>query len=238
MISIVMTAWKRAHLLRPTLESIRLQPVSEELEIIVVEDGYDGGATREACHDFSALYIQRKRRPELRYSNPAVPINLGLRAAAGDVILLQNAECRHDAPDVIERLVAPVREDENAVTFAQVQALGPDGSFLTWYLHDKFRHEAFFFCGAARREVFHNLRGFDEEFVGYGYDDTAFGWLLGVNGYKLLYTDVPVSHQWHEQTGCPGLESNYERFVKFIREVMSGAPPVSNRGRDWGVPEQ
>jgi glycosyltransferase involved in cell wall biosynthesis len=237
MISIVMTSYNRANLLKKTLPTITAQHTEEQVEVVVVEDGDDGGLTRDVCRSYPDLvrYVQRKRRPELVYANPAPVINIGLRAARGDYIIVQNAECMHMDLDVIEQLISPLRKDPRVVTFANVAALDPNGNFQQWYTHLSFSPRPFFFCGAATRECFYKLRGMEESFVGYGYDDDYFGWLLTMNGFKYMFTDALVNHQWHTQTGAPGLDSNRAHFDVLIKEIMEGAPPISNRNRlDWG----
>lgn len=239
-ISIVMTAWNRAALLERTLRSLNMHA---GIEVIVVEDGNEGGATRLAIDEFSirngnAFYLNLPR-PSIPYRNPAKPINVGIKAARGEYVILQNAECEHAAPDVIERLIEPIRCDPNVATFAQVQALGPNRQPGPWYCHKQYSPRPYFFCGALRRDWFLRLGGMEESFEGYGWEDDYFAFCMQVHGIRFEFTDAPVWHQWHPSTGCPGLESNRARFDELVRRItMSEIPPVANPGREWGVLEK
>ncbi len=237
-VSIVMTARLRATLLRRTLESIFAQYSRPTTEIIVVEDGSDGGETLAVCNHFGVSYYLRRNRPDVPYSNPAVPINIGLRRATGEVVILQNAECAHAAPDAIERLVAPHRAKNNIALFASVSARHPDGQHWHWYVHPFLDAgpRPFFFCGSLRREHIERLRGMDEDFKGYGYEDDDWAARLGMIGVEFRFdTDIVIHHQWHPSTNCFGLESSravYNAKVAAVKRKELG--PERNIGREWG----
>lgn len=232
-VSICMCSYRRAPLLRRTLESIAEQRFPS-LEVVVCEDGDDGGATRAVCEEFGARYFQRKNRPDQPYSNPAAPFNIAIRRARGEILILQNPECRHAAPDVIERLAAPHRSESHLAVFAAVMALDVVGNQLLWYCHPRYSARPFFFCGSVRREHVWRIRGFDEDFTGYGYDDDFFALCLNSVGVRFVFRDdVPVEHQWHEGTNCFGLKTNHAMFQKKLQE-FSVRGPESNAGREWG----
>lgn len=235
-VSIVMTAYRRSALLRRTLESIFRQQFSG-LEVIVVEDGDDAGWTRGACEEFGAHHFQRKNRPDTPYANPSVPVNIGLRRATGDVIVLQNAECEHISPNTIELLTAPHREKSNLAVFAAVMAMRQDGSESNWYCHPKESPRPFFFCGSLRREWVEKLRGFDERFKWYGFDDDFWALCLQFSGVEFVFRDdIRVNHNWHESAGfCYGIEFNGELYNEQVRALLERRrTPTSNLDREWG----
>lgn len=235
--SIVITARNRAPLLRATLESIARQKFPS-LEVIVVEDGRDNGETEEACVRYGAQYFLRKNRPNVPYSNPAVPVNIGLRRARGEVIILQNAECVHAGPDVIEQMVAPHRTRKNLAVFPAISARTPEGQHWHWYVHSKLDAgpRPFFFCGSVRREIVHRLRGLDEDFKFYGWDDDDFAGRLATEGVEFSFRDdVVVHHQWHPGTDCYGLQTNVEIYNRKMAQFGAGAIGTArNMDREWG----
>lgn len=237
-VSICMAAYKRAPLLRITLESIRRQD-ADDVEIVVCEDGDDGGWTRSVCEKFGAKYFQRKRRPDQPYSNPAIPTNIAIRQATGELLILQNPECRHAADDVIEKLTAPHRSDRRLAVFATVEALQENGSHWQWYCHPLFRRAPYFFCGSVLRENVIEAGGFDEDFGrgtgGYGFDDDFFSLCLAKRGVLFQFRDdIPVKHQWHESTNCFGLESNKVLFDEKVVRLMDNPEWTANAGQLWG----
>ncbi len=240
-VSIVMTARQRPLLLARTLASIAKQGRGD-VEVIVVEDGADGGdETRRVCETAGARYFQRVNRPDVPYSNPAVPINIGLRRATGDMVILQNAECLHASDNTIARMVEPVRINRRFVTFPCVSARHPDGRHWHWYIHPKLDcgMRPFFFCGAIAREHIERLRGMDEDYRFYGWEDNDFADRMERIGlvYEFL-PDVTVHHQWHPGTNCYGMVSNVETYQRKSDAMKHGIiGPERNLDREWGALE-
>lgn len=169
-VSIVITTFNRPAQLQNTLLSFSTQAF-KDYEVIVVDDG-DDSETPVLCKKYGVRYIKIFRPTSVRYRNPSVPNNVGIRLARGDVIILQNAECKHIDQATIEKLYVAVT-DKNAV-FARVMGLYPDGS-QHWLYVGKENQRPFFFCGAMKRCIFERLRGFDEDYVEWGCDDDDLG---------------------------------------------------------------
>jgi hypothetical protein len=236
-----MTAHQRGPLLEKTFLSIAMQDTKYTTETILVEDGYDGGETERLCKAFGVKYIRRNQRPGIRYSNPAVPNNIGIKAAQGDVIILQNAECYHVAsttprmPGVID-VLADATINGHAV-FANVEAVDGAGKHLMWYCHPEKNPRPFFFCGALLRAHFTYLRGFDEDYKLYGWDDNDFADRLAYVGVRFDFrNDAHVIHQWHGPSflvGEPNSESTYTTKTEDFKAGRIG--PIRNTDREWGV---
>ena len=79
------------------------------------------------------------------FRNPSLPNNVGIRRSKGDIVILQNAECKHVDPNTIEKLSNAVTDTN--VVFAKVMALKPDGSPEVLY------------CGTENPRAFFFLRG-------------------------------------------------------------------------------
>ena len=229
-VSIVITTRDRATLLRGTLESIRAQAF-KDYEVIVVDDGTDA-ETPALCKEFSTEYIHVGRAGV--YRNPAQPINIGLRRATGDVVILQNAECKHIDPNTIERLSSAV-SDRNVV-FANVMGLKQDGS-PDWLYCGQKAQRPFFFCGALKRATFERLRGMDEDYPCGGYDDNDFADRLKHEGILPVYTDISVHHQWHARPAL-NAEAAARVYVAKTADMAAGKiSAVRNLGREWGALE-
>lgn len=246
-VSVVMTAYNRANLLALTLKSIREQQF-KDYEIIVVQD-YDGeeknslgnpaeGATEKVCGFFNVeKYIKRTRASKSSFSNPAIPNNIGLKAAEGDVVILQNAECRHVSNEVINALYHNVRATDGAV-FAAVRSLDMPGRPSMWYTHPQERIKPYFFCGALYNNDVLKLRGFDEDYTEVGYDDDDFGDRLQFSQIPITYLSPEVAyveHMWHPSyyTNMP---TNLEMYQQKTTAMINGElSPVRNQGKDWGL---
>ena len=210
-VSIVMTAYRRPRQLERTLQSIYAQ--GEDCEVVVVEDGKDG-ETEQVCAAYPVKYLCRPDRPTgPNFYNPAVVTNMGLRAATGDIVILQNAECEH-VGDVISQFRDRVHS--GATLFASVDALNPDGTFDQWYCHPWHNRRPLFFCGAMLRRHYFEVGLFDEDYTEYGYEDVDFADRLTEAGIVFEWSGyILVHHQWHEKFSGPAQSrALYERKKK------------------------
>jgi GT2 family glycosyltransferase len=226
----VITSRDRATLLGVTLKSIRAQAF-KDYEIIVVDDGTDA-ETPALCREYSTEYIHVGRAGV--YRNPAQPINIGLRRAAGDIVILQNAECKHVDPNTIERLISLV-SDRNVV-FANVMGLKQDGS-NDWLYCGLKAQRPFFFCGAMKRARFEALRGMDEDYPCGGYDDNDFADRLKHVGVEFVYSDISVHHQWHPRPALNAEAAARVYAAKTTAMAQGNITAVRNLGREWGALE-
>lgn len=239
----MISAFNRNVQLASTLDSIirQIPSLPYSLEVIVVDDGdasHGHPPARFLCEQFSGAgvplrYIPCRRPASSQFRNPSFPNNVGIRAAQGDVIILQNAECRHDDPDVIQKLVSSVTPTR--VVFAHVRALDQTGAFVQDYCSPS-NPRPYFFCGAVQRDLLIRLRGFDEDFHGAGYDDDDLALRLHCEGAEFIYSDAKVSHQWHEQAGdYSSADQMRELFERKCGEMARGElGTVRNEGRAWG----
>ena len=229
MISIVMPTYNRPVQLRNTLLSIEQQ--KKDVEIVVVDDGNDSD-TPIICQSFGTKYIKINRPKTHVARTPAWPNNVGVRQAQGDIILLQNAECRHIDPNTITRLTSAV-SDTNAV-LAHVTALNKDGSVFMVYCGVE-NPRPYFFCGAIKKFWFEKLRGFDEDYADSGYDDDDFAARLKREGVQFEFTDVEVQHQWHEPAGVIEIAEAQLMYLQKLGEMQAGRlGTVRNLNREWG----
>jgi glycosyltransferase involved in cell wall biosynthesis len=235
-VSIVITTFNRAPLLRTTLQSFVRQEF-KNFEVIIIDDGSDA-ETPKVCAEtwpFPGKYYRMNRDRTLGYNNPARPNNVGIRMAKGDIIILQNAEVKH-CGEVI-RQMAQLTGSSNAV-FAQVEALDEYGMGKSFYVHARHNPRPFFFCGALRREVFERLRGFDEDYQYYGFDDNDFADRLTAAGIAFDFTDIKTQHQWHPTSYNASDRNNQIPALTYARktaEMKAGKIGIErNLGKEWG----
>jgi GT2 family glycosyltransferase len=187
-------------------------------------------------------YYRRHNRPNLGYSNPAIPKNIGIKKATGDILIIQCAEVMFTEPTDLENLVRPVEQDENISSFALVKALHANGDFHQWYAGPERAPKWYLdFCQAVRRQAVLNIGGFDEGFISYGYDDDAFALRLQASGIKYQWAhEVVCHHQWHEISDKDNKLSEHGKAllerIKFDVETKQTSI-VANVGRNWGDPQ-
>lgn len=228
--SIVMTAYRRAALLKVTLDSIFAQKFMD-FEVIVVEDGHDG-ETEALCSHYPVVYLCRRNRPDVPFSNPAIPANMGFKRASGEVLIFQNAECKHVSPELIKTLSERVSED--TAQFPRVEALDANGGHLLWFTHenDGLAQRRFFFCGAILRKHIIDIGGIDEDYRAAAWEDNDLSDRLQAKGIKeVVNPDLLVHHQWHPRPGWSAA-ANAEVFAS---KQGSKFTIERNQGREWGI---
>lgn len=241
-VSVVLSCFRRAQLLYNTLQSIREQGYSP-LQLIVVEDGYDGGGTSAVATRFEAEYYCRRNRPDgPGFQNPARIHNIGIRKAKNDIVILQGGEVRWTQKDGIRQLIQPIEErcGHTVSTFPLCRSLDPQGHFLEWYMHPREGERSGWqinFCQAASRKALLNIGGFDEDFTGYGHEDDDFEFRLRRSGVEFQWApNVTVEHQWHtrEKYDCSNEAGKNLANDKRRRIEMGEKSFTANEGREWG----
>lgn len=258
-LSIVMPYYRRASLLANTLWTFYEQSPTTDFELVIVNDDVPEQALNEIVSDAmlpvtcgDVRIINTKRDYEGR--GPAFPINVGVREARGEYVILQSPECAHVGPVIdtmvqrLERRSKPylcmrcVALPERCTTVPAEPSAVP--SDATEYAGPS-RRVVYPFCAGFRRQTFIDIGGIDEQFTHLGYEDDWLAWLVYETGFQvklLCLRDCCVVHQWHPlstQAHYPAMKALY---MKLISEVENdGKSAVSNRENpSWGrlVPER
>lgn len=241
-VSVTMAAYHRHNQMRNTFETYLTQ-TRKPNEIIVVEDGYDDGSTESVCRDYAerlnVKYLCRRNRPKMGFSNPAIPRNIGIRAATGDILVIQNPEVRFTKPTDFANIVAPTEADPMISGCAPCEALREDGTHKQWYCDpalSNFNH----FCQAYRRAQLMAIGGFDEGYLGYGWEDHSFCMRLNRAGIVTVWAkDVVTQHQWHpgfpDPNGAKYQAFNIAYSEREMQDILAGKRTLeANVGREWG----
>ena len=235
-VSIAMGIYRRPAQFRSTLQSIRKQTVQPH-QIVCTDDGInpDSDETQRICKDFGVEYHLRLNRPADIYANSAIPLNISIKKATGDILILQCPECRYEDRDGIERLIAPVIENPMVTTVPRVQALHQNGfSFDQWFIHEKFNPRFLNFCQALRLELALKVGGFDERMKGPSGDDDEFEARIVAHGAIQVRVNTLVSHQYHQGWSRGTGDYNTVLYKDVLDRIAKGEKPIANEGEDWG----
>lgn len=197
-VSIIVPVHTGGSAFRLCVESIgRCDP--RPLEVVAVADG-DGDGSWRIAEELGARVL-RIPGP----GGPARARNHGARAAAGQILFFLDADVVVP-PGAVGRVAAAFRADPglSAVIGSYDDAPADPGflsqyrNLLHHYVHQTAAPEGFTFwgaCGAIRREVFSELRGFDESYRRPCIEDIEFGYRLRSAGYRVrLDKDLQVKH--------------------------------------------
>lgn len=209
-ISIVCSLYNRAGLLLRTIETIKKSKF-QDYEIVVVDDASD--IPFETTEE--KVKVIRLEKNTKYYNNPCIPYNIGFKAAKGEIIIIQNPECRHEG-DILTYVNENIRENDylsiscynaNPVETEAIERGDLSVKAMmasdTWYNHPYHRPINFHFCCAiTRKNLFEDLNGgFDERYAaGMGFDDTEFIRRVYRKGINVVQCEYPfVIHQWHDR---------------------------------------
>ena len=250
-LSIIITTYQRTHLLKWGLYSLSLQTMPFEFETIVVNDGIEDD-TEKICSEFKEKlnlnYIftgQRNTESSPVWRVPGFAINIGVKQASGDILVMCCAEMFH-INETIMKLTKPVMNDPKLLGIP----IGKDdrtGALLNYLDQNNglFDSETLANCAplntkmpflmALHRSQFMAIGGYDEDFIGIAYDDRDFIDRLLGNGCRYCSTDALTVHLYHpraegyyEGGGPPEWDYNKQLYFSRIGKI------VRNEGREWG----
>ena len=117
-LSIVTAYYNRKELFLKTLASIEQSERTEDIEVIVVDDGSreDQRLEKIKTNYSFPIHIIRQEPENKNYVNPCIPYNIGFAKAKGDLVLIQNPECYH-VGDLVSVALENTKDD-NYISFA------------------------------------------------------------------------------------------------------------------------
>jgi glycosyltransferase involved in cell wall biosynthesis len=180
-ISVIIPVHNGGTKFRMCLQSLASSVPAPE-EIIVVSDGDTDGSWRVA-EEFGARVLKIPTR-----QGPAHARNLGAHTATGDILFFFDADVAIPE-DAVSRVVDTFqRNSELAALFGsyddepfEINFLSQYKNLFHHYVHQTAKEEASTFwsgCGAIRREIFLEMGGFDEGYLGPTIEDIDFGYRL------------------------------------------------------------
>ena len=226
MISIVMGFFDRHIQLERTLRTIK-KSLYQDYEIIIVDDASD----KPLILSDERVRVIRIEKENKWWVNPCIAYNIGFKEAKGDIILIQNPECRHDGDILtfvannIEKniyLSIPVFAADSTTTELIEQGKELSHSELSvgskWLNHPYYRPLNFHFCTAIIKEDLDELGGFDERYAdGIAFDDTELIRRIYRKGMQIKTCEYPYAiHQWHSSGhwNNPALFKKNERLYE------------------------
>ena len=257
LVSVILPSFKRGALLDLGLYSLTKQYTSFNFEIIVLNDGIEDD-TESVCKKYSNVRYfftgQRNTKEKSIWRVPGFAINIGVKQAKGDVIVLSCPEIWHLTENSLGSVVAALKP--NTLTSPKTIYFDDDNKILPYLLSDSFNKQLEIpngflkshcpntgkgtaytmpFFMAMYKQDFIDIGGYDEDFTGYAGDDNDFIGRLKMTHSREFLNNVAVVHLHHEGTNM-GNNSDNESW-KFNYVLWRSRKGVLNRnvGREWGV---
>lgn len=248
-VTLLITTFRRANLLKWGLFSLAGQEVPFEFETIVINDGLND-ETEEICRQYrkklNLKYIfsgHRNLGGEMKWRVPGFAFNIGARHSSGKVLILTCAEMFH-LNDTVSRLAVPVLENPSLLA-VPIGKHDRDAVFLN-YLNEhggSYEMDLFNKCPdldiklpyllAVSRAQFFDIGGYDEDFTGVAAEDNDLVDRLQLNGCTYYQTGAKTVHLYHPRH-LGGTEHHpevqYNRNIYYARKGIT----VRNADREWG----
>lgn len=191
-----MSYYNRKELLTNTLKTIQRSAQIDNVEVIIADDCSDEiHRLEDILPEFPFVKLIRLESKDRWYTNPCVPFNKAIKAATGDIIVIQNPECLH-AGDILSDLVGRLKNNDY-LTYAVYSAdyerteyigelpfdsehifhmirsqLQPMSNVTyqgegtaCWYNHSVYRPDSYHFFAAMMKKDMEDLGGFDERYA-------------------------------------------------------------------------
>jgi glycosyltransferase involved in cell wall biosynthesis len=129
-LSVVMPAYNE----RATIQAIlaRVEGTALAHEILVVDDGSTDG-TRELLHSLTAQHPRLRVLLHQHNQGKGAALRTGIRAASGDIVLIQDADLEYDPRDY-PALLQPILEGKADVVYGSRFLGGPRRSTMFWHM--------------------------------------------------------------------------------------------------------
>lgn len=220
--SIVVRAYNEEKHIGRLLEGIRRQTI-RDVEIILVDSGSTDG-TVPVAQSFGARLV-RIPPSEFTFGRS---LNLGIRAATQELIVIASAHVYPVYPDWLESLLRPFADDKVALTYGKQR--GPDTAYFSeqqiyhqWYPDVGQPRQSTAFCNNANAAIRKSLweeNPYDETLT--GLEDLAWAkWAKG-QGYEIAYVaDAEIIHVHHETP--QGVFNRYRREGMAFKRIYPEA---------------
>jgi glycosyltransferase involved in cell wall biosynthesis len=231
----------RDELLDKGLASIFRQRLPDGFSVVVINDGHPCD-TETICRKHGAEYMfigERNIGVPLLARMMGFAVNYGVKKHPADVMLVSSPEIYHIG-DVIAPLVLVAGTDPKALAIPDGRD-DWDGKYIlddeASYREQKPLNVKLPFLMAFQYSAFVEIGGYDEDFVGYAYEDNDLVGRFLDHGFRFAPVPARIVHLYHGRIHghdiadkwAPGrFETNMELYKSRKGTI------VRNAGREWG----
>ena len=241
-LSILIPTYLRNHLLEIGLQSIKDQNITVPYEVIVLNDAQPD-ESENICNNFNAQYIFTGQRntEQLKWRCPGFAINIGIKEALGELILITSPEIYYLTPNCLNKMIELALSNTKSLTIPEI---GYDDAKNTFFNNldlnrCNFLNIEYPFCMLIHKRELLDIGGYDEAFTGFAYDDSDITHRLLRNGciyQKAL--EQKIVHLFHgERTNTSrigllnrpqALQYNKDLYLKSLNIIKR------NVNKKWG----
>ena len=256
-VSLVMSSFCRAKLLKLGLWSLAQQNPKIDFETIIINDGIED-ETEKICNlyrnklNIKYVFTGQRNKESIIFRSPSIALNIGIKQATGEIIILTCPEVFH-LNNTIDKITKPLLNNKkilstpNLVYFDNTNQL-TNGFFTSPTkpndIFDIIEHttarckyaRTLPLCMGIYKDELIKIGGYDEDFTGWACDDDDLVNRLILNGLDYHYTDAEIIHLYHKKQYDRENKNNTKEYLhnlKLYRERKGEI--IRNENREWGV---
>ena len=228
----VIPAFNAEKIISQVVEAVRGQDLSEELEVIVVDDGSTDQTATKAQQSGAVVVRQGNR-------GPAGARNTGWRAAQGKIVLFTDSDCKPHR-DWAKRLLAGFTTSEVGAVAGSYGIWNPQ-SWLARNIYEeiKSRHAKMgefirvfgSYNVAIRKEVLVKLNGFDENYRRASGEDNDLSYRMLKAGFSIGFRPEALVDHRHQESIFRYLKEQARHG--YYRMLMYRTHPAMVAGDDY-----
>jgi GT2 family glycosyltransferase len=195
------------------------------IEIILVDDASTDGSVKLVTTNFPGIHVIRHKINR----GFSASVNIGTRAAKGDLILLINTDVIPNE-DVLEKVISDFDDKKVFAVSLHEIGYGPaKASFTDGYINlikgeeSNGTQPTFYVSGGSgvfRKETLMELGGMDEKLLSpFYWEDIDLSYRAAKRGYKLLWDPRGIVIHHHEST-ISKLSKTYVEMVKERNQLL------------------
>jgi glycosyltransferase involved in cell wall biosynthesis len=230
-VSVVIGTRNQAGMLARVLETFAAQDFPLDAFEVVVVDSDSGDATASVCeprrHPFALRYVRKAN------TGKSSARNVALAEASGELVLLTDGDVLAD-PSLLSQHVRAHSDHPGSVIVGQQFMVDQPSADRTgraclprsWERGRRLTWRQFVTGNASLpTRVIRDVGGFDEGFVGYGYEDYELGYRIAVQGVRFVFEPAAINYHCHPVA--------FEDDVVRKREAGQGAVYFATRHPSW-----
>lgn len=228
-LSIIVPSYFKSEILKWFFWSLSKQTISYTNEIIILNDGIEDN-TKAVCNKYRGklniryLFTGKRNENKLQWRIPGFATNIGVNRSNGHIIILTQPDI-FLLDNTIDDMVKPILENKNKIIITK----GKDDNinFLTALraretnliiLEQNYNKQLTelntkmpFFMAMSKEKYLH-IGGYDEDFIGYCFDDNDFVDKLEEDNSEIIKINKRIIHLYHPRNAKyrKGLENRNE----------------------------
>lgn len=233
-LSIVIPSFNGEKLLLKNLPKVL--KVFPDSEIIVVDDGSTNESINVIKKKFPHIEILRNEK-NLGFASSA---NKGIKKAKSSIVFLLNNDC-YPKKDFLN-IILPYFKDKDTLAVSCLEELnkGKRGRGVGSFKKGLFVHQpgslnksnTLWVFGAStfyKKEIFKKLRGFDEEFNPFFWEDFDLSYRALKSGYKIYFEKKAIVDHQHSSTINQYYSKNQIEKISFRNQLLTTWKNITDR---------